>query len=316
MPKNEMKWALLDFSYMAHRARYSLQGLAHEDMPTGVLFGFFEQLMDICTHKLICSNRVAVFLDSKKSYRKNAFPDYKKKRHENRTEEEQKSIDIMHEQMRLLQKEIFPAIGLPTYRQTGLESDDLIAFASGEILRNGEEGIMVTSDGDLYQSINSNVLWFDPGRDKYWGVEDVLKNKGVGVESWAEVKAIGGCGSDGVPGVKGVSEKSAIQYLNGELPNRYKKFKSIEEAKANGELDLWRSLVQLPHAKTKPFLLREPEYDVKAFKAFCKEYGIMSYLEERMGKWEKFFKGEIRHPEVPRMRKGKRDGAKGKRMRI
>ena len=64
-----MKWVLIDLSFLAHRARYSCKDLDDDDVPTGVLYGFFQELYSICNNTPVSSNKIIIFADSKKSYR-------------------------------------------------------------------------------------------------------------------------------------------------------------------------------------------------------------------------------------------------------
>lgn len=305
---------LIDSSYLAHRARYSLKDLEFEDFPTGVLFGFFEQLLTLCTNPRIKSNNVHLCFDSRQSYRKHEYPAYKATRHKNKTPEEIQELRVMKTQLNLLRREILPAIGFPVYRQTGLESDDIIAHIAAQIsLSEDSQAIIITSDGDLYQCITNNVHWYDPGRESYLTLESFYAKKEIDAEKWARVKAIAGCNSDEVKGVPGVGEKTAIQYLKGILPSKYKKFQAIisPEGKAIYKRNL--KLVLLPHVKTKHVKTQQPVYSVKIFREVCKEYGFLSYLKgRRADQWMNFFNNKfVTHKTNIRKRGEKR----GKRAR-
>jgi len=297
-----MKWVLLDLSYIAHRARYALGDLEHDDIPVGVLYGFFEQLYSICTNPIISSNRVLIFADSKRSYRARAFPDYKKKRKEERTEEEQQQISIMYQQVNKLKNKILPKIGFPVFKQVGLESDDLIAYVAQEINAKDEKGIIITSDGDLYQCITPYIQWYDPGKELLLDVKSFTEKKGISPAWWGTIKAMGGCNSDGVPGLKGIGEKSAIDYMTGKLSEHTKKYQTI--VTSDKEIERWGKLTILPHKKTKPFSFHPPQYNSRMFFKFCKHYNIMSYLEPRRQKqWLNFFKGVFKGKLKMRKRK-------------
>lgn len=304
-------WMLIDLSFLAHRALHSTGDLETDDIPTGVLFGFFEQLYSICSNLRFTSNKVCIFTDSRKSYRSRKFPAYKKKRREDRTEEEQERLNCMYDQIRVLKKHWLPDMGMPTYRQVGLESDDLLAYAAQKLTEDEERGVLVTSDGDLYQCITEYVTWYDPGRDLHHDQVSFQKKKGISCEQWGMVKAIGGCGTDCVPGIKGVSEKGAIDYLHDKIPHHYKKYEAIQNAMDSGDIDFWKELVVLPHKKTKPFELREPEYNAEAFFEYCAEYDIDSYLEGHgRRQWEAFFKGHFHGIPTRRRRSGSKQQRK------
>ena len=188
-------WVLFDMGYLCYRAMHAVGDLEHEDVPTGIIFGVFSQLRQICLDPRVRSNRIVMFCDSRKSLRKQIYPEYKWRRTE-RTEEEIERIQMMRGQMDLLVREVFPKIGIPVYQQDGLESDDLIASVALELetLRGSNGGqkrlaVMITSDGDLFQCIGHSVHWYDPQRNTYYDPGLFLEAKGIGCGLWGEVKA-------------------------------------------------------------------------------------------------------------------------------
>lgn len=294
-----MTWILIDVSYLAHRARHALKNMEYEDIPTGVLYGFFEQLFAACSHPKLQSNRVALFFDSRQSYRSRAYEPYKKKRRQDRTEEEVEQIKIMYKQVNALYKTILPSIGFPVYKQTGLECDDLMAEAASSIEYNKKEkAILVTADGDMYQCIRSNVHFYDPGRDLYLTPETFLEKKQIESHRWALVKALAGCNSDNVEGLPGVGEKTAVKFLKLELPKHHKTYKLIESKEGREIAERNLELVELPHTRTRPVGLTEPVYNKRAFMRFARRYGILSYLKNpKRRRWSNFFEGEFNRQE-------------------
>ena len=298
-------WILVDVSNLAHRALYSLGNLEFEDYPTGVIFGFFEQLRTIIRDGRVWSNKVALCFDSKKSYRRKVYPSYKSKRKENRTPDEIKQRQIMEEQMDMLSSKYLKGIGFRMFRQVGLESDDLMAQLALKFRgKKNLKAIILTADGDLCQCITDNVHWYDSSRGVYYTPHSFEKKKGCKPTSYAMVKAIAGCTSDNVKGCPGVGEKSAIDFLGGRLPQHYKKYKSIVSEEGLAIMKRNIPLVKLPHVKTKPMKLKNPRYNPDAFFTMCEELGLHSYLEgARHKEWISIFKGEL---EIRRSRNKKR----------
>ena len=283
-------WVLVDISYMAHRARYALGELSYQDAPTGVLFGFFEQLRTTCLDTRVRSSRVVFLFDSKQSFRKQTFPAYKAHRKDDMSEEDVEKLKIMYHQVHLLRQDILPAIGFQVHRQTGCESDDLMAMAADSLQGDRREAILITADGDLWQCISQAVHWFDPARKVYYDPETFLTKKGINPGQWASVKALAGCNGDGVPGIPGVGEKTAIQHLLGTLPKHFKRAQALYSEEGKAIINRNLPLVKLPHHKTKPFELRDPELKPDVFFGMAERYGLMSYLREPLlGQWREFF---------------------------
>ena len=300
----------VDVSWLAYRARYAMDGLSFDDMPTGVLFGVFEQLRTICLDGKVNSNRLHMFFDSKQSFRRKAYPEYKRGRRADPTPEEQQVADMMHDQIRLLRRKIFPSIGLPCYMQSGLESDDLIAEAARKI-PGSETAIIITADQDLYQCISDLVSWYNPASDSWMGVLNLWRHKDIDPSMWARVKAIAGCTTDNVQGVPGVGEKTAIEHILGRLNPEYKRAKAIVTAEGKRIIRRNLKLVRLPHAKTTPFKLQKTEWSAKAFRKMCEQYGFESYTRDPLiSQWQTIFAGEIaaseriwNQPKPPKTRK-------------
>lgn len=283
-----MKWVYVDVSYLAHRAKNAIRKMSHEEFPTGVIFGFFEQLRTTVLLPEVQSNRLLLFFDSRHSVRRKEYPEYKRARKQARTPEEVLQTDVMHKQMNVLSTHWLRKIGFACYRQCGLESDDLIHSAVTSSIQ--EPGIIITSDGDLFQSIQPSVSWYDPQRKKHVTYHSFLQDKGIKPSDWALVKELAGCASDNVSGIPGVGEKTALKYLRCELSETSKSYIEIE--KRQDVRDRNRTLVKLPHASTRPVRPVVPRYDLEAFVDMCREFGIESYLKgERGRQWNKILRG-------------------------
>lgn len=294
-------WVLVDVSFIAYRALHSVGNLEFDDVPTGVIFGFFTQLRQICSDPRIRSSKIAIFCDSRTSKRAKIYPNYKLRRQTERPPEEVARIHCMRDQVDELTHRVLPAVGFTIYHQEGLESDDLIALASRELSKQqkpgdhrgrvvSRQGVMVTADGDLYQCITPSVHWFDPQRGLYHNPSTFLEAKGIECSKWGEVKALSGCHSDNVEGIRGVGEKTAIRYLNGDLPPKHKIHQAIVSGAGRATAQRNRELVVLPHKDTTPFELKDPKYDTDAFFDECKRFGLASIIEEKKA-WISFLHG-------------------------
>lgn len=300
MPLPQSKWVLVDAGWMSHRARYCARELSHG----GIIFSFLEQLRTIAAHPRVKSNQIGLFFDSKKSYRRQALPEYKLKRHEDRTPTEVAEINNMHSEVNRLRKEILPACGFRLYKQSGLESDDLIAAAAQQCRATG--AVIVTSDSDLYQCITSEVHWFDPQRNLYYDEASFRAEHFAAPGDWAEIKSIAGCPTDNVPGVVGVGVKTATDYTYGLLNKAHKRYSAITSTPGRDVYIRNLPLVTLPHASTRDVVLEPPVYNQAAFFGWCALLGFKSLVDGRRGLWEAFFAGRLDGPDrrVPRRKRG------------
>lgn len=307
-------YILVDAGWIAHRARFAMKGYDSDDLALGVTFGILEQLRTLMTNKILQSNKLMLFLDSKKSSRRRLFPAYKQKRKENRTDEDINDISIMYERLDIMVRDLLPQIGFPIYLQTGLESDDLIAQTALTCLNDNKRGVMVTGDKDLLQCISPRVSWFDPSRWKYITYKKYIKENGIQPEQYGEVKAIAGCETDNVPGIKGVAEKTAIKYLKGQLPEHHKTYQRIISKEGQEKIKLYRKLVKLPYKRTKPIELPTFSYDISKFYDLCEQFGLSKFMSGgRMDEWEMIFNGNIQVEEKKKSKRRKRKPRKRKR---
>lgn len=278
---------LIDSHYIGHQAHYTLGDLSHEDVATGVVFGFLSRVLSLGLQ--FKTNDIVFCWDSKHSYRKRKYPWYKEHRRTYKDGEEE-SLRILHQQLRLLRKEILPGIGFANQLfQKGCESDDLMAKV---VMGKLGEWVIVTADEDLWQCLASNTRVYNPSQKKMMTHRRLRDEHGISPREWAMAKAIAGCPSDSVPGVPGVGMKTAIKYLRGELPETYKTYKAIVSEK-----DIYtrnRQLVFLPISKTREPDIVANHFSVEGFREMCEKYGLESFLQEAMlANWEALFSGVI-----------------------
>ena len=246
--------AIIDVSYLCHRARFTTGALSHEGVRTGVVFGFLRD-MRILKDALVVDTFVFAF-DGGQNKRKDICPAYKANRDPgNLTPEEKMELDDYHMQVIKLRKELLPQIGFQNlFCETGFEGDDIIARVAADESTKGNECVIVSSDHDLYQCLNDRVSIYNPTSKVEMGVLAFVEEYGVSPTVWHQVKAIAGCGSDNVKGVAGVGEKTAVLYLTGKLKPALKKYRDIE--KNDALISHNRRLVKLPFFDTPHFEVR------------------------------------------------------------
>jgi len=277
---------VLDCNYLGHQARYSLRDLSHEEIPTGVIFGFLSRVISL--GNLFKTNEILFCWDSKHSHRKKIFPGYKSKRGKDRTPAEQREFQSAMDQFKELRLRILPRIGFRNvFVQAGIEADDLIA----KICMSGlSDFIVISADHDLYQLLYPNVRIFNPSSKKMMTHSRFRDEYGLDPAHWSRVKAIGGCTSDSIPGVQGVGEKGAVDYLRGKLKPGKKRDKILS---SQDLIDATERLTKLPFLKTKEIVVRRDSFDLVALDSICSELGFESL---DLGAWEHFFRSEFEEP--------------------
>jgi 5'-3' exonuclease len=115
--------------------------------------------------------------------------------------------------------EFFGAFGWTVDHHASLEADDLLgSYARGESDAGGS-ALLLTGDRDMFQCAGDGVtvLYVSTGGKRgaeEVGPRQVRERYGVGPELVPDFIALRGDPSDGIPGAKGVGEKTAAELLN------------------------------------------------------------------------------------------------------
>lgn len=269
-------WLLLDCPFLCRRAQYSTGSLAFAGEPTGVIYGFLRAVLDL--QRRYGTQKTVFCWDGGTSLRQTLYPGYKQKRMtKERTPEEQRAERHYRKQVHLLQSECIPSLGFRNNLiAVGYEADDLLAKICQAIrLSSGDDVVLVSADHDLYQLLGYRVSLWNPASKLEVTRNDFCKKYRVRPEQWAKVKAIAGCSSDEVKGVKGIGEKRACGYLNGSLPEKSRYYQAIEDAWGTVVLPNLR-LVTLPLLGTPSFELQEDDVRPSKWKAVTEKLGMGS----------------------------------------
>ena len=111
--------------------------------------------------------------------------------------------------------EFFEAFGWTAAVHDSLEADDLLnAFAQHEVAAGGT-ALLLTGDRDMFQCASEKVrvLYAGRGGVEEMGPAEVEGRYGIPPELVPDFIALRGDPSDGIPGAKGVGEKTAAELL-------------------------------------------------------------------------------------------------------
>lgn len=235
-------WLLLDANFLCWRAFHTTGRLSH-----GVTFGFLKTVQHLS--ETMATPHLVFCFDHGESKRKKLLPGYKAKRHSKQlSEEELEQIKEMRGQIDRLKTTLLGECGFDNvFYRTGYEADDMIARAV-ENIPPGDEGIIVSGDHDMFQLISPSVCVWNPTKKHMTTLESFDAEYGINPKKWIDVKAIAGCSSDEIPGIKGVGEETAAKYLAGKLKPESAAYKKIDSGSAIWTANL--KLVTLPFHDT------------------------------------------------------------------
>ena len=277
---------IIDCHAICHAAKHTMGDLSYEEQKVGIIFGFLKQLLSLA--KRFETNSFLFCWDSKKSYRRNIYPNYKNR--PQRSEEEYRFDKFAFKQFIELRMWTLPKFGFKNnFIQTGLEADDIIAAITQNYDR---EFVIISGDNDLYQLLSPNVSMYSTKSKKLTTHESFTGKWGVSPSEWVMVKQIAGCRSDTVEGVVGVAEKTAIKYLTGKLGKETKTYAIIGNSKDIIERN--KQLVKLPFNGTKiPKIYDNEIFNFADFTEIVNKYGFYSFQQtEAANSWIYYFKME------------------------
>ncbi len=270
---------LVDFNNAAWRASFALRnaGLtADNGDQTTVLYGLLGEVARYMQQ--YGTDRVVLCADHPDgpALRKSLYAEYKS-RNNDLTDEEKTFRQFVAAGM-VTAKTYLRDAGFGGYFQkVGYEADDLIATFDQVFWE--DEKVVVSTDKDLYQLIAGNLEVCRPGsKQNRMTLQTFHAEYGISPVQWVEVKAIAGCSTDNVPGMRGVGEATAVKYVLGTLPDsrRHK----IEAYRATDQYALARRLVKLPFDQclVKPARAAVGGHYLteRVWRAVCRRAGIRS----------------------------------------
>jgi len=156
----------------------------------------------------------AVFESKGKTFREESFAAYKANRTEMPTD--------LAEQLPYIRK-LLDAQRVPILQFERFEADDVIGAIARSAVSEGLEVIIVSSDKDMLQLVNSHVRMLNPMKDDIlYDVAGAMQFMGVAPEQIPDLLALKGDSIDNIPGAPGIGEKGAAELVN--------RFGTVEQA--------------------------------------------------------------------------------------
>ena len=288
-----MNHLIIDSHHLCYASLHSgFNELSEQEQKTIVIFDFLKQIYFI-SNMFPDFNSYIFCWDSKKSYRSVIDKCYKLSRRtkiNKLTDEERYQKIVFFKQIDLIRDSIIPDLGFKnSFIQNGYEADDIIAKIVKD--RINDKFIIVSTDADLYQLLDGERVRIYNRKKKKILNESFFVNKyHTTVDKWSLIKAIAGCSSDEIKGVKGIGEITAIKYIKGRKLNKGLAEKIFYEKKN------WFKNLQLTHLpfnkdgfkQLREFNIVEDELDLNDFVKVFDDYRMMYFLNN-ISKWKRVF---------------------------
>ena len=204
------KLFLIDAYALIYRSYYAFiksPRINSKGLNTSAVMGFCNTLNEVLTKEK--PTHIGVAFDHGKTFRHDAFPDYKAQREET-PEDIKLSVPLI--------KQVLEAMHIPILQVDGFEADDIIGTIATRFGADGIDTFMLTPDKDYGQLIGPNVFMYRP---RHGGGYEILGEKEVGekygIPTPAQVidlLALMGDSADNFPGCPGVGEKTAAKLIN------------------------------------------------------------------------------------------------------
>ncbi|MGC0364152.1 5'-3' exonuclease [Rhodococcus sp. 27YEA15] len=235
---------LLDGASLWFRAFYALPEsfVDSAGRPVNAVRGFTDMVASLITKHQPSRLAVCLDLDWRPQFRVDAVPTYKAHRVAEGTGGASEEVpDTLTPQVDMIM-DVLAATGIATAGAAGLEADDVLGTLAAT--ERDDLTIVVSGDRDLLQVVSDDhvpvrVLYVGRGLSKaeLFGPVEVAEKYGVpgdrAGDAYAELAVLRGDASDGLPGIKGVGEKTAST-----LMLRYGSLAGIRAAAADAESDM------------------------------------------------------------------------------
>ena len=171
--------------------------------------------------RTIQPTRVVVVFDGKggSNTRKKKFGGYKAQRDSNKLRVNRQYADMMNdEDERESMKrqytwlmELLHGLPLTTMIYDGVEADDIMAYIPTQILKEGEQAVLMSTDKDFLQLVDDNTIVWSPTKKKIYNKKVVKEEFGIESKNLLLYRVLDGDKSDNIPGVYGCGIKTVIK---------------------------------------------------------------------------------------------------------
>ncbi len=226
---------LLDSASLYYRAFYALPTSIRspDGQPVNAARGFFDTLTRLVEARTPSDVVCCWDADWRPQWRVDAVPTYKAHRVADEANGAEEEPDELSPQIDLI-RDCLAALGVPVVGVDGFEADDVIATLATAAVGRVD---VVSGDRDLLALVTDDVHLLYTGRPgvpwSEFGPAEVHAAYGVTPAQYADFALLRGDPSDGLPGVRGIGEKTAARLLS-----RYASLDALLAAAVDPDSDL------------------------------------------------------------------------------
>lgn len=198
--------------------------------------------------------KVIIVFDGKggSDKRKKIYDGYKSDRGSNRFRVNRTYADLMNEEEeRVSMKrqfvwlaDILEYLPLKVMVYDGVEADDVIAYLSNQIVSEGNNSVIMSTDKDFIQLVSPNTIVYSPTKKKIYNTESVKDEFGIDYRNFLLYRILDGDTGDNIPGIKGCGLKTIIKRFPEVVDDEVSIDKLIELSKnAVGKQKIYETII-------------------------------------------------------------------------
>lgn len=214
------KLLIIDGNNLAYRSYYANSKLSYKMKDTGLIYGFFNQLISISKNypdhfKIICwdGGYDRRLKESTEAVKLGIVPEtYKENRRTREKTEDDESIKIQMAELKVG----LDHVKAMQVRVQGYEGDDLCFTYAKQNQLEGGDSVVISSDKDYYQLIDDKIILLDTMKCIEWTKPKFINDFGFAPERWVDVGALEGESSqtgDNIFAVPGWGPKTSQDYI-------------------------------------------------------------------------------------------------------
>ena len=225
---------LIDGSSLIFRAFFALPNLSNNDgVMTNGVYGFLTMYRN-AFDKYKPDYVLVAFDRSSKTFRNDEYKDYKANR--------DKTPNELSYQFGIL-KDILDSMGVKYTDLDGFEADDIVGTYAEMAKEAGDKAVLITGDRDYLQLVDDDILVYLTKKGVSdtveYTVDKIKEEYGITPKQLIDVKGLMGDKSDNIPGVDGIGEKRALDFIRkyGSIENLYDNLDDISGKKTKENLE-------------------------------------------------------------------------------
>ena len=225
---------LIDGSSLIYRAFFALPNLSNNDgVMTNGVYGFLTMYRN-AFDKYKPDYVLVAFDRSSKTFRNEHFKDYKANR--------DKTPNELSYQFGIL-KDVLDSMGVKYTDLDGFEADDIVGTYARMAKEAGDKSVLITGDRDYLQLVDDDIIVYLTKKGVSdtveYTVEKIEEEYGITPKQLIDVKGLMGDKSDNIPGVDGIGEKRALNFIQkyGSIENLYDNLDEISGKKTKENLE-------------------------------------------------------------------------------